>query len=200
VAYTPDWEPLADALKRVTAAGASEDEGKIDLCRAIADKKIAIRVRIAASDTKGGSSFTGRNISVPSHLSPADFDWTHSQPVRPWPIGPAPGQHYSWIEDWKKRPLDLIELSTSDVIGVLCGGEEGRISSAIIKYETAATKALATQLKSNPQLTRAEAATWCKASGHNVSDRGFQNRVWPKAREQAGLQAKAPPGRKKSTR
>jgi hypothetical protein len=119
VAYTPDWEPLADALKRVTAAGASEGEGKIDLCRAIADKKIAVRVRIAASDTKGGSSFTGRNIRVPPHLTPADFDWTHSKPVRPWSIGPAPGQHYSWIEDWKSRPIDLIELSTDDVAKVL---------------------------------------------------------------------------------
>jgi hypothetical protein len=40
--------------------------------------------------------------------------------VNPWPIGPAPGQHYSWIEDWKSRPIDLIELSTDDVTKVLC--------------------------------------------------------------------------------
>jgi len=121
VAYTPDWEPLANALTRVVAAGRLEGEGKIDLCRAVADKKIAIRVQIAANDIMRGKVFTGDNIRVPPHLVPADFDWTHSQPVNPWLIGPAPGQHYSWIEDWKNRPIDLIELSTDDVEKVLCG-------------------------------------------------------------------------------
>jgi len=120
MAYTPDWEPLGDALKRVIAAGASEGDGKADLCRAVADKKIAVRVRIAANDFMRGCVFTGRNIGVPPHLVPAQFDWTHSRPVNPWPIGPAPGQHYSWIEDWKSRPIDLIELSTDDVTKVLC--------------------------------------------------------------------------------
>jgi hypothetical protein len=50
VAYTPDWEPLADALKRVMATGIGESEAKLDLCRAIGDRKIDIRVRVAASD------------------------------------------------------------------------------------------------------------------------------------------------------
>jgi hypothetical protein len=102
------------------AAGIEEDEAKTDLCHAMADGKINVRVRIAAKDTWRGKFFTGLNITVPPDLVPADFDWTHSQPVNPWPIGPALGQHYSWIEDWKDRPIDLILLSTDDVKRVLC--------------------------------------------------------------------------------
>jgi hypothetical protein len=65
--------------------------------------------------------------------------------------------------------------------------------------ETAATKALASHLGIIRQLTRAGAQSWLRALGFNLSDRGFQSRVWPRAREQAGLEAKAPPGRKRKS-
>lgn len=68
MAYTPDWERLADALQRVMAAGASEDESKLDLCRAVADGKIRVRVRIAGS---GNRVFSGGNVRVPPILGPA---------------------------------------------------------------------------------------------------------------------------------
>jgi hypothetical protein len=181
------------------AAGTSEDEAKTDLCHAMADGKINVRVRIAAKDIMRGKNFTGLNIEVPPHLIPADFDWTHSQPVNSWRIGPAVGQHYTWIEEWKNRPLDLIELSTADVIEVLCRRkDEGRVS-ATVQRETDAIEALAKHLESNPNLTRTEAKAWCKTSGFSVSNRGLESRVWPKARQQAGLQALAPAGRKRKS-
>jgi hypothetical protein len=65
--------------------------------------------------------------------------------------------------------------------------------------ETAATKALASHLRIIRQLTRAGAKSWLRARGFNLSDRGFQSRVWPRAREQAGLEVKAPPGRKRKS-
>jgi hypothetical protein len=181
--------------------GASEDEAKMDLCRAMADRKIDIRVMIASSEGgMGGQVFADGNVSVPTHLRPGDLDWVRSRPLAPWSIGPRPGEHYEWIGGWKNRSLDLIELSTADVIEILCGGEDGRIPSATAGQETAAVKALASHLKGNQQLTRAEAMEWLRTADFTLTERGFQSRIWPQAREQAGLQAKAPSGRPKSSR
>ena len=204
MAYTPDWEPIADALKRVMATGVSEDEAKTDLCRAVADRKIKIQVRIAQNDGRRGQVFSGPNVEVPVHLSPNDLDWSRSCPLKPWSIGPVGPQRYVWIGGWEKRPIDLIEVPTSDVSRILCGGlnEVGktgarRTTVATVDQETKAIHALALYLKENPNLKREEAATWCQKKGFDLSDRGFQGHVWPDARVKAGLPRKAPPGRKK---
>ena len=63
--------------------------------------------------------------------------------------------------------------------------------------ESVATKALASQLRDNPDLKRADAKNWCAAAGYQLSARGFQSRVWPKARTLAGLPAIGSPGRKR---
>jgi hypothetical protein len=98
VAYVRDFEPLADALKRVLAAtGVKEDEAKRDICHAVADKKIAVQVRVATSDLSfGGRTFNRGNVGVRSHLNPGDFDWLQSRPSKPFSIVPQPGEHYFW--------------------------------------------------------------------------------------------------------
>jgi len=201
LAYTPDWEPLADALKQVMAAGIIEDEAKTDLCRAVADRKIDVRVTIAAT----GQVFWDGNVGVPPHLKPSDLDWVHSRPFAQWPIGPRRGEHYTW--NWSDRPIDLIELSTTDVSRILCGGlgndtdKKGTRLTTVTTadQETKAIRALASHLRENRDLKRVEAATWCQKRGFKVSDRGFQDRVWPRAREEAGLPGRTPPGRKKKS-
>src|SRR5262245_20359772 len=124
VAYTP-WEPLADALKRIMATGVTENEAKADLCHALADRKIDVRVRIAKGDSaRGGQVFSDGNVGVPEHLNPADFDWEQSRPTARWPIGPRDSERDDpfWMRGWKDWPLDLIELFRTEVTAVLCHG------------------------------------------------------------------------------
>ena len=65
--------------------------------------------------------------------------------------------------------------------------------------ETAAIKALASHLKSHPDITRADAKNWLLKQAFAINPRGFQFRVWPEARRQAGLPPIAPPGAKKKS-
>jgi hypothetical protein len=60
--YTPDWEVLAHALKRVVESGVAESQAKIQICQAIADRKIGIRslMEKAAPDV-GGRILLGGN-------------------------------------------------------------------------------------------------------------------------------------------
>ena len=112
VAYTHEWEKLADALKRVRAAtGESEEQAKIDLCNAIAGRKINVRVRVVAS----GSCFSGGNVGVPPYLAPDDLDWQHSSPLPPkrWQIGPAGHLH----KDATRHHFDIVMAWSVDRLG-----------------------------------------------------------------------------------
>jgi hypothetical protein len=124
VAYVPEWEPLADALTRVMTSGVNEQQAKIEICQAIADKKIDIRVEIekAAPDV-GGKTLSGRNIDVPPRLHPDDFDWVQSRPLKPGETGPDssnPSERYYSLWSWKPRSINFLEVRTSDVTAVLC--------------------------------------------------------------------------------
>jgi hypothetical protein len=76
-----------------------------------------------------------------------------------------------------------------------------RVPAATVGNETGAIKGLAAHLRCNPHLTRENAHVWCRDHGFVLSARGFQSRVWPSARTEAELDAKAKAGRKpKSSR
>ena len=81
------------------------------------------------------------------------------------------------------------------------GGREDAPSSgtqklqAMIQHETSASRVLAIELKANPKLTRAAAAEFCRKSGYSLGKRAF-GRVWPRAREEAGLPRLGLGGRK----
>jgi hypothetical protein len=53
VTYAPTWESINKALQRIVAAGHSKKQAKHDLCRAIGDGKIAIRLHFAADPSRG---------------------------------------------------------------------------------------------------------------------------------------------------
>jgi hypothetical protein len=76
-------------------------------------------------------------------------------------------------------------------------GNTGNLLSPNLSDEERAAEALASQLRDQQSLTRAGATEWLQAAGFKIGKRSFQNRVWPKARMIAGLDAKAPPGRKR---
>ena len=122
--YYPDWVLLADSLKRVVAVGTQEQVAKADICSAVADRKIAVRVLVDTSDRDvGGQTFSALNVEVPPYLKPEDLDWARSRPLAPWPIGP-----HSVVEDylptwsWRPRKIALLELSRADVVSVLSIG------------------------------------------------------------------------------
>jgi hypothetical protein len=118
--YVPEWEPLAAAVTRIMAFGVEEDQAKSDLCLAIADDNISIRVTISKPN-KPDRIYFRENVGVPKHLLPSNINWTQSRPIAAWWIGPALGQHYNWDggEEW----VDCVEAATADVIELLCSNE-----------------------------------------------------------------------------
>ena len=113
--YTPAWEPLADALRRVVAATKiSEQQAKTDICNAIGDLKITVRV------FTGERAASGDKIRVPPRLNPDDFDWTNSRPISPWFVDRMPGQHPYYNGGYLR--ISSIELLKADVQAVLCHG------------------------------------------------------------------------------
>lgn len=83
MAYVPDWERLPDALKRVMAAGLSQDEAQVDICRAISDRKIRLRLQVTPSPYLMRVVDVSQ-VNVPIDLKQSDFDWEKSCLERTW--------------------------------------------------------------------------------------------------------------------
>ena len=75
-------------------------------------------------------------------------------------------------------------------------GQRARLTVSTSRDESAAIRALATVLAHDPDLKRADAEGWCEKAGFKLPHRAFRFRVWPKARQRAGLPEFAAPGRK----
>ena len=206
MADTPEWETLADALQRVMATGVTEDKAKNHICLALADQKIRVQVTIADTEvsSKRGKTRTA-GIGIPRDLAPDDFNWVHSRPLKPWLIGPATvAESYFSVFGSESLRIASIKLFRADVTQVLCGGERTNnkpenTPTASAAQESAAIKALSSHLKANPDLARADARACCYEKGFSLTGRGFQDRVWPQARKEAGLDPRAAPGRKRKS-
>ena len=74
--------------------------------------------------------------------------------------------------------------------------QQTRVTVSTARDENAAIRALAVELAHNPDLKRADAEAWCEKAGFKLPHRAFRFRVWPKARQRAGLPETAAPGRK----
>jgi hypothetical protein len=118
-------------------SGVARKEAKIDLCGAIADRKIGVRLTVASevdvlrahwqmvAEVRGlGANpknsapkteyFDGVGVDVPRRLTSKNFNWQRSQPREPWPIRPRGERR----DDWKlpSQPALLIEVRTADVL------------------------------------------------------------------------------------
>ena len=104
--YVRNWERLSETLKRVMGTGVPEHQARADICNAIADRRIRIRIYWVSP-----RKLIRRQVryvkpdEIPEHLRPADFDWTQSRvrDFRPWikvhnPSGTVLG-HWGLIED-----------------------------------------------------------------------------------------------------
>lgn len=129
--------------------------------------------------------------------------WPANEPVPPgWPKnGPV---HVSDIEvmlgDIQRLWPDSESASQAGDTAVLGGPEDAPSNEtqkllATVERETNAIRVLAAHLKANPQIARAAAKQLCHKSGYSLGKRAFE-RVWPRAREGAGLPRIGSPGRK----
>jgi hypothetical protein len=179
----PGQASLAETLARVMATGLSISEAQRDICRALGDGKLRARYRIRKVETPLGGDVSrrlfgqplfgadSRNIigrpRIPADLCPDEFDWENSRPRDPWRDGCGFRVH-----------IAKLELSTADVIRVLSsGGSVSSSAGATSATENAATNALTSLLKSNPEMKRKDAEAWCASEGFPTSRRGFQFRV-----------------------
>ena len=197
LAFRPTWLRLDEAVEILVERGVTSESAKASLRRAIASGQ---RVRA----TGGFQPFSGQlRFRVHGDIRQSVGTKWLAQPKLNFSTSKikvlSGGDHRS--DEFEIRPRwRLIEVWADDIEHLVPSAiSEG--SGATVGRENAAIIALASHLRSNRNLTRGEAASWCHQEGFKLSERGFQSRVWPRAREQSVLPAKAPPGRKpKSSR
>jgi 7-cyano-7-deazaguanine synthase in queuosine biosynthesis len=155
--YIPDWERLLNAVKRVMTTGVNEATAKVDLCRAISDRKVKVRFRVEKEEGIGsigevvvGTVRHGSDVAIPTHLKPSDFDWQRSRPLKPWR---DIRQGFDMLAAlWH---LEWIEVLRDDVSKVLCGVRIEHEQAAARGVRAAAQRVRA---KSQPALERARGA------------------------------------------
>jgi hypothetical protein len=178
------FESLSDAVKRLESKGFTRKRAQRKICDALDERRYLERLLWAERETPSGI------VVRPQHLrrlggvsSPADIDWETSSLKRP-------------LLNSRGKRLVKIEIQVSDVSWYLEGGDLSASTKPTGGEETGAIRALSAQLSKNKEMKVNDAKAWCASEGYELSGYGFRYRVWPKAREAAGLSLKAPPGRK----
>jgi hypothetical protein len=173
----------------VIKSGLSEYEAKVKLCCAMAERKIAVRVKISTEYGVPGRVFGGSNVFVPNEISHELFDWVGSRPLRPWSIGPGFGEHH-WRSVRKDRPIDLLVVSSDDLDAILSGepSRRHRRAEGLLqmhrKRQTADNKMTAVQVVgSTPVSTEKRSEGKARASQPEI-ERFVANYVIRKKREE----------------
>jgi hypothetical protein len=122
MAYKSKWESLSLALKRVMDSGVAEKDAKRDLCNAIADRKIRLRLRftwrpiiqefLTGRDRPTTEVCYVRKVQIPSILKPGDFDWPRSRVRKPELWQNTRGPSGSFFGNW--RPAEIVRYNSGD--------------------------------------------------------------------------------------
>jgi hypothetical protein len=208
VAYTPQWEPIGDALKRLVASGKPEREAKRDLCRAIAEDDIDFRVHLSADPNLYSPPTIVRaaEVDLPWRFSSDDIDWQKSQPLKPWSIhqqrlGESAIMFSARAAHLFERTIEMIEVSVADVARTLCAAEPARKAASVgaekvrttIASENDCRLALVQLMKAQPDNPIAKSEL--RKQFPQVSARGW-NRVYRAAATEANAPAWSAPGRR----
>lgn len=127
MAYVRAWQRLSEAIESImTGGGGSREEAQTDICQAIADRTVKIQVKLRKHTTRPTTSnriLEGKDLLIPEEIKPAHFDWESSRPLKPWTVH---REIFGFPGQWE---LELIELFSTDVTDVLCGGPTEKTSS-----------------------------------------------------------------------
>lgn len=122
LAYSPEWETLADALRRLVAAGSTGSGTKRELCDAIADGVISVQLVLAEDARRGLPQIlvSATELDLPACLLPGDIDWQQSRPVKPWlptrrPLSEPITLYASRVAHLLDRTIETIKVRSSDV-------------------------------------------------------------------------------------
>jgi hypothetical protein len=199
-----EFESLSEVVERLEFAGFSTERAYRAVRDILRDRRYLKRLSWADTDT---GAITDQFVRVVGVASVDEVNWETSS-------------FKNQLPDGRGKRLDKIGVLLADLRWYLEGGaklfadREGpvRTSPSIVEPkdvhersarrlagERAAIKALASHLKSHPDITRAGATKWLVQQAFAVNPRGFQFRVWPEARRLAGLPPIAPPGAKKKS-
>ncbi|HEX3994844.1 MAG TPA: hypothetical protein VHX39_27015, partial [Acetobacteraceae bacterium] len=126
--YTPQWERLDDAVTWIMKSGLTEQKAQRDLCRAMAEGAVAVRLIIPADRIGPSQALSGGDYPAPATLSPEHIDWHESRPLRWDQPAQRPGEPVSLY--WQRagalcdRTIQLVEVMTSDVRKVFAESAE----------------------------------------------------------------------------
>jgi hypothetical protein len=178
------FESLSDAVKRLEWKGFTRKIAQRKICDALDERRYLKRLLWAERETPSGIVVRAQHVRrLGGVSSPADIDWETSSLKRP-------------LLNSRGKRLVKIEIQVSDVTWYFEGGDLSGSTKPTGGEEAGAIRALSSQLRKNKDMKVDDAKAWCASAGYGLSGNGFRYRVWPKAREAAGLSLKAPPGRK----
>jgi hypothetical protein len=109
------------------AAGHTEAEAQSDLCHAICDRAVKVRLHLGKNATTGmkayGTVVNGEDVEIPTQLSAGDMDWNNSRPLKPWPLRRERMPHLTFRGGcyWH---IERMEVSGNDVTRLL-GAAQG---------------------------------------------------------------------------